>query len=107
MDIESIAAHAVAKMPKTPRSPPSPRRVLPRRGAARIVEVLAFPDVQLLDVTGPLQVFATANEQAVRAGDAPPYALHVVAKNIAQVTASAGLQVATEKLPRMAAAVDT
>jgi transcriptional regulator GlxA family with amidase domain len=114
MDIASLAAQAVAEMPKTPHFPPSsvasPRRsagVAPRGGAARLVEVLAFPDVQLLDVTGPLQVFATANEQIVQAGGAPPYALKVVAKDAAQVTASAGLQIATGKLPRASAALDT
>jgi transcriptional regulator GlxA family with amidase domain len=41
-------------MPKTPRFTPKLRRI----------EVLAFPDVQLLDVAGPLQVFATANDLA-------------------------------------------
>jgi hypothetical protein len=29
----------------------------------RVVEVLAFPGVQLLDVTGPLQVFAPVNHR--------------------------------------------
>lgn len=28
----------------------------------RTVYLLAFPDVQLLDISGPLQVFATAND---------------------------------------------
>lgn len=107
MDIGSVAGHAVAEMPKIPRSPPSADLAPSRRQAARVIEVLAFPDVQLLDVTGPLQVFATANEQAVQAGGAPPYLLRVVAKGTLQVTASAGLQIATEKLPRSGAAVDT
>jgi transcriptional regulator GlxA family with amidase domain len=107
MDIGSVAGHAVAEMPKTPHSPPSADLAPSRRQAARVIEVLAFPDVQLLDVTGPLQVFATANEQAVQAGSAPPYLLRVVAKGTLQVTASAGLQIATEKLPRSGAAVDT
>ena len=49
-----------------------------------MIEVLAYPAVQLLDVTGPLQVFATANEQIVEAGGTPPYALRVVAKERAQ-----------------------
>jgi transcriptional regulator GlxA family with amidase domain len=101
-----LAAQAVAEMPKTPRSPPSSDRT--RHGQApRVIEVLAFPDVQLLDVTGPLQVFATANEQIVQAGGAPPYALKVVAKDSAQVTASAGLQITTATLPRAGAALDT
>jgi transcriptional regulator GlxA family with amidase domain len=62
--------------------------------------VLAYPAVQLLDVTGPLQVFATANEQIVEAGGAPPYILRVVAKDRARVTASSGLEIATGPLSR-------
>ncbi len=38
------------------------------KSGTRAVDVLAFPNVQLLDVTGPLQVFATANEVSVAAG---------------------------------------
>jgi transcriptional regulator GlxA family with amidase domain len=106
MDNSRLAAQAVAEMPKTPRSPPSIDRA-PRGQAPRLVEVLAFPDVQLLDVTGPLQVFATANEHVVQAGGPPPYALKVVAKDAVQVTASAGLQITTSMLPRASAAVDT
>ena len=37
----------------------------------RIVEIVAFPDVQLLDVTGPLQVFASANDWSW-SGSLPP-----------------------------------
>jgi transcriptional regulator GlxA family with amidase domain len=115
MDIGSVAGQVVAQMPKTPRFPPNaltPRPGLdpgarPRGSARRRVEVLAFPDVQLLDVTGPLQVFATANEQAVKAGGAPHYAIAVVAKDALHVTASAGLQIATGTLPRASAALDT
>ena len=46
-------------MPKTPRFRQSAQRC---RRPARVIEVLAFPAVQLLDVAGPLQVFATAND---------------------------------------------
>ena len=72
MDKTNLTRHALAKMPKTPRFPPD-------RDAASI-EVLAFPSVQLLDVTGPLQVFATANDMVAAAGGTPPYALRVVAQ---------------------------
>jgi transcriptional regulator GlxA family with amidase domain len=58
-------------MPKPPRSAPS---------ATRAIEVLTFPAVQLLDVTGPLQVFASANDLVAEAGGTPPYALRVVAQ---------------------------
>jgi hypothetical protein len=63
-------------MPKSPRFQPTPVR----GDAARIVEVLAYPSVQLLDVTGPLQVFVCANDHVAQAGGMPPYVLRVVAK---------------------------
>jgi hypothetical protein len=50
-------------MPKSPRSPPT---------SVRVVELLAFPLVQLLDVTGPFQVFASANDLVLEAGGRPP-----------------------------------
>ena len=64
-------------MPKSPRFPPNVDSAAP---APRIIEVLAFPSVQLLDVTGPLQAFATANEHVTQAGGSAPYDLRVVAK---------------------------
>ena len=73
----------------------------------RSIEVLAFPGVQMLDVTGPLQVFATANDTCVENGDAAPYALCVVAKDGQTVIASAGLGLATQALPRGDVPVDT
>ncbi|MDE1996202.1 MAG: GlxA family transcriptional regulator [Rhizobiaceae bacterium] len=65
----------------------------------RRIEILAFPNVQLLDVAGPLQVFASANDLAARGRGGAPYELSVVAKD-AMVTASAGLQMAAQPLPR-------
>ena len=54
--------------PKVPLIPPnpSPRAIVP-------IELLAFPDLQLLDVAGPLQVFASANERAAERGLALAY----------------------------------
>ncbi|WP_083786348.1 GlxA family transcriptional regulator [Methylobacterium nodulans] len=65
---------------------------------ARRIEILAFPDVQLLDVAGPLQVFSTANDIAAAGGAPLPYAPTVVAAE-ASVTSTAGLALATEPLP--------
>src|SRR5262245_40213106 len=95
VDRTNISAHVLAEMPKNPRF--SPNR---RSDAVRTIEMLAYPRVQLLDVCGPLQVFATANEQIVQGGGAPPYALRVVAKDVQSVTASSGLGIATSPLPR-------
>jgi len=68
--------------------------------------VLAYPSVQLLDVTGPLQVFASANDLVTEAGGMPPYALRVVAQG-GKVTASAGLGLAVDPLPPAGAGLDT
>ena len=89
-------------MPKTPRSSPKYARSGPR-----LVEMLAFPAVQLLDVTGPLQVFATTNDLVAEAGGARPYATRVVAKGGGPVTASAGLELFAAALPAAASPVDT
>lgn len=94
-------------MPKAPRFSPSSVSHTARGGTARVIEVLAYPAVQLLDVTGPLQVFATANEQIVEAGGTSPYALRVVAKDRARVTSSSGLEIATDPLPRGGSGLDT
>jgi transcriptional regulator GlxA family with amidase domain len=73
----------------------------------RVIEVLAFPAVQLLDVTGPVQVFASANDFAAEAGTMPPYEVHIVTQGGQSVTASAGVALATLPLPAPGSALDT
>jgi transcriptional regulator GlxA family with amidase domain len=85
-------------MSKSPRSLPT---------APRAIEILAFPSVQLLDVSGPLQVFATANDIATESGGAPPYAPRVVAQGGRDVIASAGLGITADRLPPIGAPLDT
>jgi hypothetical protein len=58
-------------MPKSPRSAPN---------AVRVIDVLTYPAAQLLDVTGPIQVFASANDLLTGTGGARPYVLRVVAQ---------------------------
>lgn len=74
---------------------------MPRR-----IEILAYRDVQLLDVAGPLQVFASANDGARAAGKTPSYAPVVVAAEPRVVTSSA-LALEAERLPAVDAALDT
>jgi transcriptional regulator GlxA family with amidase domain len=69
--------------------------------------VLAYPSVQLLDVSGPVQVFASANDITTATGEAPPYAPLLVSVDGATVTASAGVALATAPLPPSASPVDT
>lgn len=84
--------------PKAPQIPPA---------APRCVEVLAFPDVQMLDVAGPIQVFTAANEQARRSRMTEPYRVRAVAPTGAQIRATSGLAFATDPLPDPAEPLDT
>lgn len=90
--------HDLANMSKSPPFPPNP---------ARVIEVLAYPSVQLLDVTGPLQVFASANDMADASGARPPYIIRIVAQGGQSVTTSSGVGLATDPLPLLDAALDT
>src|SRR5258708_22865902 len=64
----------------------------------RTIAVLAMPGVQLLDVSGPLDVFAEANVQARK--DA--YRLLVVAKTVGPVRSSSGVRLVPD-LPLLGA----
>ena len=98
MDSFSVSRHALAMTPKSGRSTPN---------TTRAVEVLAYPAVQLLDVTGPLQVFASANDMMAKTGEARPYAIRLVAPNGQSVYASAGVALVADPLPPFEAPVDT
>jgi transcriptional regulator GlxA family with amidase domain len=85
----------------TPKDP----RFLPN--ASRIVEVLAYPSVKLLDVTGPIQVFASANAFVAQAGEATPYVIRIVAQSGERVEASGGVELAVRPLSPVDAVLDT
>jgi transcriptional regulator GlxA family with amidase domain len=85
-------------MPNSPRSSPN---------SIRVIDVLTYPAVQLLDVTGPVQVFASANDIVAEAGGARPYRLRVVAQSGEEVTASAGVALAAGPLTQSGEALDT
>ena len=96
IDSGSLAMVALADMPISRQKPPN----------VRVVEILAFPDAQLLDITGPLQVFASANDWARERGEASPYAVNVVAK-ASPVLTSSGLGLTSSPLSRNGASLDT
>jgi transcriptional regulator GlxA family with amidase domain len=85
-------------MPKDPRS--SPNQV-------RVIDVLTYPAMLLLDVAGPVQVFASANDLVVNAGGALPYRLRVVAQDGGWTTASSGVTLAAAPLTKGSEALDT
>jgi transcriptional regulator GlxA family with amidase domain len=94
----NLVGYCLAEMSYDPHITPNP----PRR-----VEILAFERVQLLDVAGPLQVFATANDLAVHRRLPPPYALEVVAPTAPSIRTSAGLGLVTAPLPPVRETLDT
>jgi transcriptional regulator GlxA family with amidase domain len=93
-----LSDYGLAEMTKSPRiTPNDPRRI----------EILAFDGVQLLDVAGPLQVFATANDLAAHRQSPLPYALDVVALNAPNVATSSGLCLFVRPLPTDSEPLDT
>jgi len=68
-----------------------------RSRSPRRVVLLAYPDCQSLDVTGPLEVFAMAHEAVVEGGLADPgYALTLVGPEAGPLRCSSGLQLVAE-----------
>src|ERR1700722_12242690 len=105
LDIANLVGQGLAMPPKTPQIPPqSPRQV---EKASLRIEVLAFPDVQMLDVAGPIQVFTAANERATSPHPRLPYETRVISPEGAEIRATSGLAFATEPLPDPTDPVDT
>lgn len=60
------------------------------QGSDRVVAIVAFDQVQLLDVSGPLEVFTTANRYGAR------YEVHVVSPDGRDVLTSCGLRIGVD-----------
>ena len=75
--------------------------------SARNVHFIIFPDIHLLDLSGPFQVFSTANELMEKRGYQAPYSLHVVASEAGLVKTAASLPLLAEALPDVDSATDT
>jgi transcriptional regulator GlxA family with amidase domain len=105
LDIANLVGQGLAMSPKIPQIPPqAPRQV---ETASRRIEVLAFPNVQMLDVAGPIQVFTAANERATSPHARLPYETRVIAPEGAEIRATSGLAFATDPLPDPTEPVDT
>jgi transcriptional regulator GlxA family with amidase domain len=72
------------------------------------VVMLTFPDAQVLDVTGPLEVFSrTARWLADTWGHAPAYATELVAAEAGPVRMSGGLEIVAQRSFHHVAGCDT
>ncbi|GHB02147.1 GlxA family transcriptional regulator [Modicisalibacter luteus] len=58
----------------------------------RTIACLLYPDVMSLDVTGPMQVFASANVERERLGLPPLYRLLLVGKRAGPIATSSGIR---------------
>ena len=63
------------------------------------VWIVVFPNFLLLDATGPVQVFSSANDEAVDAGLPPPYRVRIAAPGGGAVVSSSGVSLLAEPLP--------
>ncbi|MGC5221214.1 GlxA family transcriptional regulator [Micromonospora sp. DT81.3] len=68
----------------------------------RIV-IVGFPSAQILDITGPLEVFSTAS----RFLPIPRYATQLVSTDGGPVLSTSGLEFATEPIDQVVAGIDT
>lgn len=73
---------------------------------SRSIEILMFPGAQVLDATGPAQVFASANELARGGAAAPLYEIALVAET-ASVTCKPGITLLCQPLAGGAPYPDT
>jgi len=65
----------------------------------RTICILIYPGVQSLDVNGPFEVFAAANEGLRRAGKPPAYDLKLVSTGKLAVTTQSGLRLLADTHP--------
>src|SRR5262245_10081919 len=83
---------------RAPRRRPSGRTRDPARSSRRIA-MLAFPNVQVLDVTGPLEVFSRASRWLCdeRGRDRPAYEVEVIGLKRGWFRTSSGLRLYAER----------
>jgi transcriptional regulator GlxA family with amidase domain len=62
---------------------------------ARRVVLVAYPDIQALDLTGPLEVFSMANRFSARGGG--EYLTEVVSPNGSAIRATSGIEIAAHR----------
>ena len=65
----------------------------------RPISIVTYPGVEIIDLTGPMEVFAFANNALERSGvcSEPAYPMQVLAANPGPVMSSCGLQIIADK----------
>lgn len=76
----------------------------------RKVAMVAYPDAQLLDITGPLQVFATASQILTRSPQpgARPYEVRILAREAGPLRTCSGIELLADRIDDIdPASIDT
>src|SRR5262249_34070554 len=73
----------------------APRLRVVRKSGPRTVWIVAFPDAQILDVTGPLETFAIANR--IPPVDRPRYDVSLIAPTAGAVMTSSGVALVAQR----------
>jgi transcriptional regulator GlxA family with amidase domain len=63
----------------------------------RRIVMIAFPGAQILDVTGPLEVFSAANDQEQRAGRPAAYRTELVATRTGPIATTSGVELLAQR----------
>ena len=102
MFLKTIEHARLAVMTKTPQFKPSKRysidfsaAIAPETIAPKTIAIVCFDDAQLLDITGPMQVFSSAND--LYEGNVKPYQLLTIAEND-KIRTTSGLELAVGPL---------
>lgn len=71
----------------------------PSAGTPRTIGIVAFDGIEIIDLTGPMEVFALTNLYFQRTGlsTEPPYRFIVMAREAGWVTASCGLRIQADQ----------
>ena len=93
-------------MTKTPHFTPNKNVSIdfPATIAPKTIAIVCFNDAQLLDITGPMQVFSSAND--LYEGDVKPYQLFTLAEND-KIKTTSGLELAAKPLSLAPDRLDT
>jgi transcriptional regulator GlxA family with amidase domain len=79
-------------------------KLVPTKSAERVrrMVMVAFPGAQIVDVIGPLEVFANANRRLEADGDrrAPRYSVEIVAREAGPLATMSGLEVVAKRALR-------
>src|SRR5215217_1145767 len=89
--------------------PPAPQPLPPNHGAVRRIAIIGYEGFQLLDVTGPAEVFAKANDFMPDLAASPlHYEIVVASPTGGNITSSSGLALAgTLPLDALGSDIDT